>query len=171
MIGIPTLIKSIDAPVVEAAPAPPAIIPKPAPLYVPPVSDAATTPNPMNAPSFPGQTLGKGGTPFGAMPVIYLRPMPIVFDGVGTLYPYQPRIGKPDGLVPQIEILPPRPGEDALVPVPTGQQPKKSELPPQQPSISPLPPVRGKVAGVDLAKVPFWAWLVAAAVIGAKLLK
>lgn len=172
MIGIAPLIKSYDQPVVDALPAPTPITPTPAPTYqAPSISDTATVQAPMIAPPFPGQTLGKGGTPFGAVPLIYVHPLPILYDAGLKLYPYEPRAGDPDGLVPQPELRPPRPGEDAITPVPVGQQPTKPPLPVQQPQISPLPPVKGTVAGFDLAKVPFWAWLVAAAVLGAKLLK
>lgn len=179
MIGTTTLIKAYDAEQVEALPMPEPIVPFPSPPP-PLVSDAALVPSPMLAPSFEGQFLGKGGTPFGVMPRIYITPLPpavingggeILRGGVDVSYPFKPRAGDPEGLVPPPVLRPRRPGEDAIVPVPTGQQPTKPPLPVTQPQITPVAPVTGKVGGFDLAKVPFWAWLVAAAVVGAKLLK
>lgn len=179
MIGTTILIKAYDSAQVEALPVAKPIVPFPAPPP-PLVSDSALTPSPMIAPSFAGQFLGKGGTPFGVMPRIYVTPLPpavlngdgeILRGGVDVSYPYKPRVGDPDGLVDPITLRPPRPGEDAIVAPPTGLQPIKPPLPPTQPQITPVAPVTGKVGGFDLAKVPFWAWLVVAAVVGAKLLK
>ena len=179
MIGTTTLIKAYDAEQVKALTTPPPIVPLPAPPP-PLVTDSALVSSPMLASSFDGQFMGKGGTPFGVAPRIYVAPLPpqllngygdVLNEGVDVSYPYKPRAGDPDGLVPQPELRPPRPGEDAVMPVPAGQQPTKPPLPKTQPQIAPIAPVTGKVGGFDLATVPFWAWLVAAAVVGAKLLK
>lgn len=140
-----------------------------APAYVPPtdpiIAQAPTTALPPD-----DQTMGRGGTSFGSVPPIYILPPPIRYDdtpeaGYDAL-PYRPR--EP---VPQYQVEPTLPGTKAVMPVPTGQQPAKVPVPAVVASVESPGPIKGTVAGYDLARVPLWAWLVGAAVIGSKVLK
>lgn len=158
----------------EREPAPvvvvPAITATAAPAFVPPM-DPVIPPNPVIAPPPPYQHRGEGGTPFGARPTLYIQPMRYGDEYDARLYPLEPRVGAGDGAVPRPRILPMRPGEKEVMPVPTGQQPTKPPVPPVTPSVQPPGPITGTVAGFDLARVPLWAWLVAAALLGSRLLR
>lgn len=142
--------------------------PASAPAYVPPTNP--TIPQaPTQALSPEGQTMGKGGTSFGSVPPIYILPPVIRYDTPEVGYdvlPYRPR--EP---VPQNPIEPTLPGTKAVMPVPVGQQPAKVPVPAVVASVETPGPITGSVAGYDLARVPLWAWLVGAAVVGSKVLK
>jgi hypothetical protein len=152
-----------------ATPDAPLPTPMSAPAYVPP-SDPVIPLNPTIAPPPDGQFLGKGGTSFGLIPATYWPSMPLPYTKPGSeLYALETR-SQPGIAAPL--ILAKRPGDDANVPVPSVPVPIK---PPIAETITaaqpPKGPISGVVAGFDLAKVPLWAWLVGAAVLGAKLFK
>lgn len=93
---------------------------------------------------------------------------------VDTFDPYAPPpVLKfdPDTATPNDPETAPRPGDAETMPVPRGQQPEKSPVAPAIPESTPVGPVTGKVGGFDLALVPWWGWVVAAAFVGAKVLK
>lgn len=151
----------------------PPIEPTSAPAYVPP-TQPVIPPNPMVAAAPDYQFRGEGGTPFGSNPPAYLLPYTIEppvrdygLSDTGAV-PVE-RVSKL--AVPRPFILPPRPGEDQVMPVPTGQQPAKPNVAPAVEPVSKPGPVSGTFQGFDLARIPFWAWLVGAAVLGSRLLR
>lgn len=154
----------------EAAIVAPLPQPVAAPAYVPP-TDPYIYPAPMLAPSPEGQTLGKGGTAFGSVPPIYIQPPVIRYaNGDGLYVPPPIRPEEPPTSQP---VQPPPPGNEQVMPVLIGQQPRKEPVaealdPVQKPAAG---PVRGTLAGFDLATVPLWAWLVGAAFLGSRLLR
>lgn len=161
----------------------PPIVPMSAPAFVPP-TDPIIPPNPLTAPAPSYQFRGEGGTPFMARPSVYLYPLTITEpskDYTRDLSGYGAMPDRNKDAVPANPVLPGRPGEDQTMPVPTGQRPAKPMvLPPVQPVQPPPPapvpatgggPVTGVVAGFDLSRVPFWAWLAVAALAGSRLLK
>lgn len=149
---------------------PPVIAPTAAPSYVPP-TDPTIPPNPVIAPPPPNQYFGRGGTPFGARPRLYVEPLVYGDEYDKRLYPLDPRAGTNDGKVAREQVLPPRPGEKKVMPVPRGDQPTKPPVPPAIEPVQKPGPITGVVAGFDLSRVPLWAWLVAAALLGSRLLR
>lgn len=160
------------------------IQPKAAPLYIQPVS-VPLLPAPTPAPPPPDQFRGEGGTTFGVSsgadkPVIYIQPIVPedrfhILDGGGI---YAPPPNDSGYNVNQPTVLPPvtreRPGDSTIQPVPTGQQPTKPDV---APAVVPVTvpasagPIKGQFLGFDLGIVPLWAWLVGAALIGARILR
>ena len=150
--------------------------PTPAPEYMP--VGAPVPPNPIIAPPPPQQYRGEGGTPFldGSgfnQPTVYLRPyiIPVppsesVLYGIPETETYYPNAPA----VPQIIAKKPA-GTGANVTPPPVPPPAKLPVPAVvSPTVKPGP-VTGNVGGFDLSRVPLWAWLVGAAVVGARLLK
>lgn len=141
--------------------APPAYVPPTNP-YIPPAPTLAAPPE--------GQTLGKGGTPFGAVPLIYIQPPVIRYANGDGLY-VPPPIRPEEPPTSQPVALPP-PGNKEVMPVLIGQQPRKEPVAEAlDPVQKPAGPIRGTLAGFDLATVPLWAWLVGAAFLGSRLLR
>jgi len=169
MLAVRTLLPETQLPTAPA-PVAPTITPTAAPAYQPPISYPIVS-APMIAPPPSEQFRGEGGTAFGAVPTLYNRPWVATFVDKELLYPYGPRDGDPDGLVAGPQILPPRPGEEATMPVVEGQQPAKEEIPPTRESVQRPGPISGTVAGFDLSRVPLWAWLTVAVFIGVKVLR
>lgn len=144
-----------------------------APVYVP-VGDPVP-PNPIIAPPPPGQFRGEGGTSFiisagGIQPPVY-RPsiiptyIPNTYD-IPVTDAYNPQ----DPAAPMI-IAPAPGGTRANVPVPTVPPPAKPPVT-GNPTPTEMPgPISGTVAGFDLTRIPLWAWLAGAALLGARLLK
>lgn len=144
-----------------------------APVYVP--VGAPVPPNPIIALPPVNQFRGAGGTPFivsagGSQPPVY-RPaiiptyIPNAYDipVVDTFNPQDPAAPMiiapaPDGT--KSNILPPKVRPPAKPPV-TGNP---------TPTVMPGP-ISGTVAGFDLTRIPLWAWLAGAALLGARLLK
>ncbi len=148
--------------------------PTPAPVYVP-VGDPVP-PNPVTDTPPPDQTRGTGGTIFAVTagiiaPPVY-RPMIIPTFQPPELYPSP----TPDGYypnapaVPQI-IAPAKPGTRANVMPPPVPPPAKQPVPANATPTEMPGPIKGTVAGFDLTRVPLWAWLVGAALLGARLFK
>lgn len=173
----------------------PAIAPAPAPAYIPPVS-VPMNPNPYIAPPPPYQFMGEGGTPFGDAPELYVPPDRIIppppdrrFGWVwtGAKWEFTPVLADYDpppivqydqggGAVAKPYVLPMRPGEDSLMPVPGGDVPTRPDVAPtveqvQTPAPAGTGPFKGNFLGADLSIVPLWAWLVGAALLGARVLK
>ena len=146
------------------------IAPKSAPAYVPP-TDAVIPPNPIVAPTPEGTFRGEGGTPFWFRPTLYVQPIVPIYDGGYDLSGYGDMPVRNKGAVNPNPVLPGRPGEDQTMPVPTGQQPKKPAIAPAVQSVTQPGPVAGNVAGFDLSRIPFWAWLAGAAFLGSRLLR
>lgn len=142
--------------------------PTAAPAYIAPTNPYINQ-DPMEAPAPDYQYRGTGGTPFAAtQPRIYLDPIRILPPILDLDYGLT-RDATNKGATPNQPQLPGRPGDRQTMPVPTGQQPAKSDIPK---AVQPVPgPITGNVAGFDLAKVPFWGWLIAAAFLGSRLLK
>lgn len=163
-----TTTKILDGQDIEPAYVPPPIVPMSAPLYVAPTNPyIAPAPTLAREPDY--QFRGEGGTPFGARPPIYIHPM-IDLETRDLLYIGQPP-PQDNQVTPKQPELPPRPGEKAVMPVPTGQQPTKPPVPAVTTPVQKPGPITGMVAGFDLARVPLWAWLVGAAVVGSRLLR
>lgn len=139
-----------------------------APAYVAPTNPIIPQAPTMALPP-DGQTMGKGGTSFGSVPPIYILPPVIRYDTPDAGYDELPY--RPPKVVPQPLVEPTLPGTKAVMPVPVGQQPAKVPVPAVVASVETPGPITGTVAGYDLARVPLWAWLVGAAVIGSKVLK
>jgi len=161
---------STTAPAVVA----PLIIATPPPAYMPPV-ELYIAPDPPEAPAPEYQFRGEGGTPFGARPPAYVTPLYILppvqgYDLEGYADQFPGSFGN-KGAVPGQPLLPGRPGKDQVMPVLTGQQPTKPAVAPPVESVQRPGPITGTVAGFDLSRVPFWAWLAAAAVVGSRLLR
>lgn len=139
------------------------------PAYVPP-TDPYIPPAPMLATPPAWQTLGKGGTYFGAVPQVYAQPPVILYgDAEDQLYgdmPYKPR----EAVDPQPVEAPP-PGTKATMPVIRNKVPPKVPVAAAVDPVEKPGPITGEVAGFNLARIPFWAWLAGAAVLGAKVLK
>lgn len=155
----------------EAAVVVPPIVATAAPAYVPPM-DPFIPPNPVLAPTPPGTFRGEGGTPFGFRPVLYIQPMvPVVLDGGYDLSGYSEVPAPAKGAIPANPVRPGRPGKDQVMPVPTGQQPTKPAIAPAVQSVEQPGPITGTVAGFDLSRIPFWAWLAGAAFLGSRLLR
>src|SRR6266496_1046973 len=147
-----------------------------APKYVPEITSTPIPPNPVIAPPPEGQIKGTGGTIFGIVSGAIKPPV--------TLAPYimptmkEPLYDLPDNdayapmapYAPLIQAKPPA-GTQAYVTPPKVPAPVKSNVPPVVTSVPSLGPITGKVAGFDLATVPLWAWLLGAAVLGARLLR
>lgn len=68
-------------------------------------------------------------------------------------------------------IMPLRPGELQVMPVLKGQKPAVHPIAPTVEPVEQPGPIKGTIAGFDLQKVPFWAWLAVAAFVGSRLLK
>jgi len=164
---------------IELAAAPvliaPEITPSPAPTYVPPVSTPMAL-TPISAPPPDGQILGTGGTAF------------VLSSGSLRLSPWLTRLNRLLGgtpytntmptpvqpIAPQTPSVPPPGGSGTIMPVPSVPRPRKpaiGDATESVPTPAPRGPVSGTVAGFDLATVPLWAWLVAAAVVGWKFFK
>lgn len=167
---------------VTPLPTPP-IVPRSAPAFVPP-TDPIIPPNPLVAPAPTYQFRGEGGTPFMARPSVYLYPFSLAEpsrDYTRDLSGYGDMPDRNKDAVEANPVRPGRPGEEQIMPVPTGLRPAKPMIAPAvQPVEAPVPapvsasgggPVTGIVAGFDLSRVPFWAWLAAAALLGSRLLK
>lgn len=163
-----TLIVSDDTqPAVVIAP----IAPMSAPAYVPP-TDPMIPPNPVVAGTPEGTFRGEGGTPFGYRPTLYIQPIvPDYETGYDVQYGDQLPDNINKGALNPNAVLPGRPGKDQIMPVPTGQQPAKPAIAPAVNPVQQPGPVTGNVAGFDLSRIPFWAWLVGAAVLGSRLLR
>lgn len=145
-----------------------------APEYVP--VGAPVPPNPVTAPPPPVQFRGAGGTPFlitsGARsPAVYSPAIiptykPFLYDVPDTAAynPNAPAVPLPVAKAPA--------GTKANVPVPVVVPPSKVPVPATQtPTQAPPGPVSGNVGGFDLSRVPLWAWLVGAAVVGSRFLR
>ncbi len=152
------------------------IEPMSAPAYVPP-TEAVIPPNPIVAPAPDYQFRGEGGTPFGVRPPLYITPLVVTnpderynldVSGYGDNVPTE-RLAKP--AIARPFILPQRPGEDQIMPVPTGQQPMKPPVAPAVESVTKPGPIGGTIGGFDLSRIPFWAWLAGAALLGSRLLR
>lgn len=164
---------TLDLPVAGAPVVAPLPTPRSAPAYVPPV-DPYIYPAPTLAQPPNYQIMGTGGTPFGDQPVIYAAP---------PLVPYTPNTGgreldtvmtrDDDAPVSQQPVERAPKGSGYVMPVLKRAEPIKPPVAPQvTPVEKPAPgPITGTVAGFDLARVPLWAWLVGAALIGSRLLK
>ena len=159
------------------APMAPAIQPASAPLYVQPVSVPMLR-DPMIAPAPDGQFRGEGGTAFGSRPTLYVQPLaPEVADSLSNGGIYRPPVDDAYNInAPVIHppVAPERPGDSTIQPVPVGQQPTKPNVAPAvQPVTVPASsgPIKGQFLGLDLGVVPLWAWLVGAALIGARILR
>lgn len=163
----------VEAAITKPAVVVPSIVATAPPTYMPPTNPYIAQ-NPAVAPPPPYQFRGEGGTPFGARPPAYVMP-PYILPPVRTydLEGYADQL--PDninkGAVPDQPDLPGRPGKDQVMPVLTGQQPTKPAIAPAIESVQKPGPITGTVAGFDLARVPFWAWLATAAVVGSRLLR
>lgn len=147
------------------------IAPKAAPAYQPP-TDPFIPPNPIIAPAPPGTFRGAGGTPFGSRPQLYIQPMVPPPDGVYDLSGYDTNMPVRDkGAVLPNPVVPGRPGKDQIMPVLTGQQPTQSPIGTAVESVTKPGPITGTVAGFDLSRIPFWAWIAGAALLGSRLLR
>lgn len=152
----------------------PVIQPASAPVYVAPVS-VPMLPGPTIAPPPPEQFRGEGGTSFGLVPQIYiLPPAPVNLNGdTGTYVPPPNSAYNPATPAPALTGTRARPGDKTIQPVPSGQVPTKPDV---APAVVPVPvpgagPVKGTFLGFELAMVPLWAWLVGAALLGARVLR
>lgn len=191
MLAYPDLLSSG---VTGPAPTPlPLISPTMAPAYVQPVS-TPIRPNPAIASPPPSQFRGEGGTSFGLKPNIYIQaPLPAglevqptiptgdvrtqlyvqrpVSDG-GVYMPPPNTSFNPNDPAPQTPVTKDRPGDALVMPVPVGQVPAKSDIGTAVvPVTVPGGPIKGSVLGLDLGVVPLWAWLVGAAILGARVLR
>lgn len=155
-----------------------------APIIPPPISAPEYTPvgapiasNPIIAPPPPQQFRGTGGTPFVdsagiSQPAVYLRPYIISTPSPADLYDTPATdTYNPNSPATPAPLQPKAPGTGANVtprPVPPPAKPPV----PAAVSKTVMPgPISGNVAGFDLSRVPLWAWLVGAAVLGARLLR
>lgn len=190
MLTVPTATKNGYDEVALPAVIVPAIEPAPAPRYVPPISVPMIV-APVIAPPPEGQYMGEGGTPFGAVPVLYIAP-PVLpppppdrrpgwfWNGTAWVYVGEadytpPPVLKydPDAPAPENPVLPRRKGDNQVMPVPAGQVPARPDAGEATPQVTPVGtgPVKGMFLGADLSMVPLWAWLAGAAFVGARLLK
>jgi hypothetical protein len=174
-LAVNTLLDDLSLTPTGTAVVAPAIAAVPAPAYVP-LGFAPIPPNPTIAPPPDGQFMGRGGTPFGSIPVLYAAPRDDA-GSVGDTY----RVPSPEVYgdspnpvpAPGANLNPARPGEDNIVLPPLVPAPIKPDVPEALDAVkgAPAGPVRGMLAGFDLATVPLWAWLVGAALVGARFLK
>lgn len=141
-----------------------AIEPSPAPPFVSQAGDPVP-PNPVVA-APEGTHLGRGGTPFGYTRDLYAYIGRVGPDG-DVLYPTLVR--DRDGVFTPVLSTRKRPGENVNLLPARERQPIAADVPAVVEPVQ--PPVRGQVLGFDLAKVPWWVWIGAAAIIGAKVLK
>lgn len=157
----------------------PVIAPAAAPEYQPPVS-VPMVQDPVEAPAPVGQIRGSGGTSFqvsaGSIKLQpYVLPPVIRNDGDSGLYVPPPNDAyNPNAPAPLTPETMARPGDSTIQPVPRGIVPGKPAIAPAVPAV-PVPkvagPIKGNVLGFDLSLVPLWAWIVGAALVGARVLK
>lgn len=153
----------------------PMIAPRAGPVYVPAIS-APMMPAPTIAPPPPEQFRGEGGTRFGSVPELYVMPpIPSGIRDRELIYQLPPNEAyNPATPAPLLPETKPRPGDSTIQPVPRGVVPGKPAIQPAVPEVTvpKLPgPVKGSFLGLDLGLVPLWAWLVGAALLGARVLK
>lgn len=168
------LLDAVLSPAQEPVAAP-TIQPASAPVYVQPVS-VPMLPAPNIAPPPPGQFRGEGGTAFGSVPVLYVQPLiPSGLDGdVGLYVPPPNDAYNPAAPAPVTPETKARPGDSTIQPVPRGVVPGKPAI---APAVEPVKvpavagPIKGSILGFDLSLVPLWAWIVGAALVGARVLK
>lgn len=157
----------------------PVIQPAAAPVYVPAVS-VPMTQDPTEAPSPAGQYRGSGGTGFAVSAGIvkvqpYILPPVLRNDGDAGLYVPPPNDAyNPNAPAPLTPETKARPGDSTIQPVPRGVVPVRPIIAPAVPEV-PVPkvagPIKGSFLGLDLSLVPLWAWIVGAALVGARVLK
>lgn len=173
---------ALSTQLLDAAPFPakapvvaPAIQPASAPVYLPAIS-VPMMPDPTIAPPPVGQYRGEGGTAFGSVPRLYVQPpVPGGAGDVGAIYRLPPNEAYNPALpAPILPETKPRLGDSTIQPVPRGDVPTKPAVQPAIPEVT-VPkvpgPIKGNILGLDLALVPLWAWIVGAALLGARVLK
>ncbi len=133
----------------------------------------------MESPPPPNQFRGEGGTPFspGSAPPAYIAPpqlfivprIPLDLYGYADDMPVTVN-KKP---IDPWTLITDRPGDSQIMPVPVARPVTKPTVAPAiDPVQKPTPgPISGTVAGFDLSRIPFWAWLAAAALLGSRLLR